>query len=48
MIDLRRDCKFIKLTQTEEQERENLKKSVAGTEILRTRQMFFDLKRCKI
>jgi GNAT superfamily N-acetyltransferase len=33
---------------TEEQERENLKKSVAGTEILRTRQMFFDLKRCKI
>jgi ribosomal protein S18 acetylase RimI-like enzyme len=30
---------------TEEQERENLKKSVAETETLRTRQMFFDLKR---
>jgi GNAT superfamily N-acetyltransferase len=32
---------------TEEQECENLKKSVAETEILRTRQMFFDLKRYK-
>jgi ribosomal protein S18 acetylase RimI-like enzyme len=45
VLDYYRKNEFDFLFTTEEQERENLKKSIAGTEILRTRQMFFDLKR---
>jgi len=32
---------------TEQQEKENLKKMIAGNESLRTRQMFYDMKRWK-
>jgi ribosomal protein S18 acetylase RimI-like enzyme len=45
VLNYYRKNEFDFLFTTEEQERENLKKSVAKTEILRTRQMFFDLKR---
>ena len=37
------DFKFLFLT--EEDERQNLKKSIVGDESLNSRQMFFDLKR---